>query len=112
MMKRAAVIAAVIVGIGTLAFGQGEAAGVPAGRAKQKKPMGSPSGAVGEQAPGSGVQASGRKLLRCGALLDVQSGQMRRNVLVTVNGNRIEAVQEEGGRGVLTSPEPVVIDLQ
>ena len=73
------------------AFGQGEAAGMPAGRAKQKRPMGSPSGAVGTEQSAVRNQQSA-VVLRCGALIDVSSGVKQRGADIIVKGNRIEVV--------------------
>jgi imidazolonepropionase-like amidohydrolase len=73
------------------AFGQGEAAGMPAGRVKQKKPMGSPSGAV-EQASASGNLSEQVTVLRCGAMLDVAGAVMRRNIQIVVQGSKIQAL--------------------
>ena len=86
--------------------------------------MASPSGAVEGPAAG-GSQASGTTVLRCGALVDVKSGQVRRNVAITVVGNKITSVSDggpaEGGRGTSAdagasagqagAPVPTRIDL-
>src|SRR4051812_42044300 len=63
MMKRAAVLASVVVmvGFGTLAFGQGEAA----------------------------VRVT---VLQCGTLIDWRSNEVRHNVKIVVRGNKIESV--------------------
>jgi imidazolonepropionase-like amidohydrolase len=64
-----------------------------------------------EQAPGARRQAAGKTtLLRCGALLDVKSGQVRRNVEVVVTGNRIESVGGTTGTRA-GAPAPQMIDL-
>ena len=79
-------------------FGQGEAAGMPAGRPKnQRRPTGSPSGAV-EQSSVDGRQSTAKPLvLHCGAVLDVRTGKLSRGHIIVVRGNKIE-------------PEPVIDD--
>jgi imidazolonepropionase-like amidohydrolase len=72
----------------------------------QTAPKPSPSGAVAEE-PQSQAAAGKVQVLRCGALLDVSSGQMRRNVSVVVRGNRIESV----GAGAPAPQGAEVIDL-
>lgn len=99
--------------IGSYAFAQGEAAGMPAGRPKnqQRRPMASPSGAVAEQSPVAGGQSPERTVvLECGALLDVNSGTLRRLVEVVVVGNKIDSVR--GPSSVRTAARPPeTIDL-
>src|ERR1043166_4071545 len=76
-----------------LAFGQGEAAGMPAGRGKQREPAGSPSGAV-EQAAGSGLRAPDAvTYIYCDTLLEVKSGSLLKAQLITLRGNKIESVK-------------------
>lgn len=83
----------------SVAFAQGEAAGMPAGRPKnqQRRPMASPSGAV-EQSPGAGRQSPPQTVvLECGWVFNVATGEKTAGPII-VRGNRIESV----GRG---SPE-------
>ena len=92
--------------------------------AQPRKPMASPSGAVAEeQSPVAGSQSV--TVLHCGALLDVKSGQLQRNVDITVTGNKITAVGAAnpagGGRGTTAdagasagqagAPVPTRVDL-
>ena len=110
MKKQLAVIAFVFV-IAVFAFGQGEAAGMPAGTPKnQKRPMASPSGAVAEQATADGRQSTERTTaIHCGALLDVKSGQLQRGVRIFVQGNKIDHLDNGVGQ---TSPlTNEIIDL-
>src|SRR5690349_3506366 len=86
---RMTVLWVLVLALTVPAFGQGEAAGMPAGRAKQKRPMGSPSGAV-EQATGAGNLSEQVTVLRCGAMLDVAAGVMRRNIQIVVQGRKIQ----------------------
>jgi imidazolonepropionase-like amidohydrolase len=91
MKRQLAVIAFVFV-IAVFAFGQGEAAGMPAGRPKdQRRPMASPSGAVSAQEQSS-TDPNQVVVLRCGAMLDVAGGVMRHNIQIVVQGNKIQAV--------------------
>jgi imidazolonepropionase-like amidohydrolase len=91
MKRQLAVIAFVLV-IAVFAFGQGEAAGMPAGRPKdQKRPMASPSGAV-EQSQGAGGQSpDNMTVLECGWVLNVATGEKTAGPII-VRGNRIESV--------------------
>ena len=78
---------------------------------QQRKPMASPSGAVAEeQSPAAGSQSPAKPtVLHCGGVLDVKTGQVQRNVEITVVGNKITAVNGGGpgsGRGT-TSPERI-----
>jgi imidazolonepropionase-like amidohydrolase len=102
MKRQLAVIAFVFV-IAVFAFGQGEAAGMPAGRPKnQKRPMASPSGAVAEQAPGAGGQSADKiTALLCGSVLSPSPRSSDLTATVTtehqptpilVRGNRIETI--------------------
>jgi imidazolonepropionase-like amidohydrolase len=93
-MKRAAVIFAAMVMVAGMAFGQGEAAGMPAGRPKnQKRPMGSPSGAV-EQSSVAGRQSPDAvTYVYCDTLLDVKSGTLIKAQLITVRGNKVESIK-------------------
>ena len=100
-------------------------AGVAAGQ--QRKPMASPSGAVAEEQPASQAPQA-TTILQCGALLDVKSGQVQRNVEITVTGNKIVAVREgsppagsrryeggspaEGGRGTQSGPTHIDLSRQ
>jgi imidazolonepropionase-like amidohydrolase len=64
-----------------------------------------------QESPVASRQAAGKTtVLRCGALLDPKSGQVRRNVEVAVTGNRIESV---GGATSTRAgaPVPQLIDL-
>ena len=70
--------------------------GVAAGQ-QARKPMASPSGAVAEEENSAGPAANQVTVLHCGALLDVKSGQLRRNVDITVTGNKIAAVGAAAG---------------
>ena len=76
-------------------FGQGEAAGMPAGRTMQKKPMGSPSGAVAEQSTVEGRQLTAITVIDCGKVLDVRTGQLVPGPVI-VKGNKIELVGAAG----------------
>lgn len=93
MIRRTAVVAAAVVMLAGMAFGQGEAAGMPPGRPKnqQRRPMASPSGAVGAQDQ-SATNPNQEIVLRCGGLLDVNSGEVKKNVEVFVRGNKVESV--------------------
>ena len=91
-------------------------AGAPAPQqqpAQRPAPRPSPSGAVEEQASGSRLQAAAKTtVLRCGSLLDVKSGQVRRNVEIVVVGNKIESVGgDEGARSEASALQPEMIDL-
>ena len=57
------------------------------------------------------LQSSGKTtVLRCGALLDVKTGQVRRNVDVVVTGSKIESVGGTAGTRA-EAPAPQMIDL-
>lgn len=48
-----------------------------------------------QESPVASRQAAGKAtVLRCGALLDPKSGQVRRNILIFVDGNKIKEVRE------------------
>lgn len=91
-MKRVIQVVAVVAMMAAVAFGQGEAAGMPAGRPKnQRRPMGSPSGAV-EQSPTPGGPSPDKiTILTCGIVLDVDSGKKVAGPIV-IKGDKILGV--------------------
>jgi imidazolonepropionase-like amidohydrolase len=109
MKKQLAVIAFVLV-IAVFAFGQGEAAGMPAGRPKnQRRPMASPSGAV-EQSKGAGGQSPVlTSVLQCGSLVEVSNGQVQHGASIVVIGNKITYV---GATPPLLDHVDVIVDLK
>ncbi len=75
-MKRSRTVVAVVLVTMLLACGP-------------KKPFAQDQGAVARR------QAAGKTtVLRCGSLVDVRSGQVRRNVLVFIDGNKITELRE------------------
>ena len=84
-------------------------AGVAAAQ-QQRKPMASPSGAVeAEQSPAAGSQSPAKlTVLRCGAVLDVKTGQVQRGSEIRVLGNKIEAVGVQSNQ---LPPGTNVVDL-
>ncbi|MGH9522891.1 MAG: amidohydrolase family protein, partial [Terriglobales bacterium] len=98
-----------LLSLSSPAFAQGEAAGMPAGRPKnQKRPMGSPSGAVAAQDQ-SATNPNQTVVLLCGSLLDVNTGQLRQHVAVTIHGNKIESLN---GAAPEKTEAPPTIDLR
>ncbi len=79
-----------------------------------KKPFAQQLSAVSYQLSAVTAQAGApvpqQTVLRCGALLEVKTGQVRRNVEVVVTGNRIDSVG--GATGTRAgAPAPQTIDL-